>query len=194
MMGERSDRALDSFHYLKVPSSFGNLTIVWREDGGNPKVCQVFLPSEGSPMGSEARSAFVKASPASCSAITQLGEQIQRYLEGEVMDFDLNVIALEECPAFQQKVLVADYGIPRGWVSTYGRVARSLGCPAGGRAVGSALSHNPFPIIIPCHRVVRANLELGGFGESPGMKRALLELEGLKVSESGRVDTSRICY
>src|SRR5512139_2591067 len=113
MTAERPGRALDSFHYAKVPSSFGNLTIVWREDRGNPKVYQVFLPNEGSPTGSAARSGFIKTSPASCSTITQLGEQMQRYLEGEVTDFDLNVIALEECPAFQQKVLLADYGIPR---------------------------------------------------------------------------------
>ncbi len=110
------------------------------------------------------------------------------------MDFDPEVIALDRCSEFQKRVLLADHGIPRGWVSTYGRVAQSLGCRAGGRAVGGALSHNPFPIIIPCHRVVRANLELGGFRGGLGMKRALLELEGLKFSETGRVVTSRIYH
>ena len=134
------------------------------------------------------------ATPASCSAIADLGKRIQRHLEGEAVEFDLEIVALDTCSRFQQKVLLADYSIPRGWVSTYGRVARSLGCPAGGRAVGGALSHNPFPIIIPCHRVVRANLELGGFGGGLPMKRALLELEGLKFSETGQVLTDRIYY
>lgn len=185
---------MNSFHYIGLPSCFGTLAIVWRMDNAVPKVHRVFLPGEGSPIEATLRKASVKASAGSCPTIAQLGERIQSYLEGEAVDFDLEVIALEKCPAFQQRVLLADHGIPRGWVSTYGRVARSLGCPAGGRAVGGALSRNPFPIIIPCHRVVRANLELGGFGGGPGMKRALLELEGLKVSETGRVVTSRLCY
>jgi methylated-DNA-[protein]-cysteine S-methyltransferase len=143
---------------------------------------------------SGSREGFVNATPASCSAIGDLGRRIQGYLEGEAMKFDLDAIALDTCSGFQRKVLLVDYGIPRGWVSTYGRVGRSLGCPAGARAVGGALSHNPFPIVSPCHRVVRANLELGGFGGGLPLKRALLELEGLKLSESGRVFTDRIYY
>ncbi len=183
-----------SFHYVKVPSPFGELAILWRQDSGGPAVHRILLPNETDRARSGPPKGFVNATPALCSTIADLARRIQGYLEGKTVKFDLDAVALEGCSGFQQRVLLADYGIPRGWVSTYGRVARSLGCPAGGRAVGGALAHNPFPIIIPCHRVVRADLELGGFGGGLPLKRALLELEGLKLSESGRVLTDRIYY
>jgi len=183
-----------SFHYVKVPSPFGELAILWRQDSAVPKVHRILLPNETGGARSRPPKSCVNATPPSCSAIADLGRRIQGYLEGEAVKFDLDAIALDTCSSFQRKVLLADYGIPRGWISTYGRVARSLGCPAGGRAVGGALAHNPFPIVIPCHRVVRANLDLGGFGGGLPMKKALLELEGLKFSESGRVLTERIFY
>jgi methylated-DNA-[protein]-cysteine S-methyltransferase len=185
---------LKSFHYTKVPSPFGELAILWRQESGGPQVHRILLPNETGRAKFGWRKGFVKATPASCSVIADLVRRIQGYLKGEAVEFDLGAIALDTCSGFQRKVLLADFGIPRGWVSTYGRVARSLGCPAGGRAVGGALAHNPFPIIIPCHRVVRANLDLGGFGGGFPLKRALLELEGLKLSESGRVLTDRIYY
>ncbi len=185
---------MESFHYTKVPSPFGELDILWRQDSGGPQVHRILLPNETGRATSGPPKGLGNATPASCSVIADLGRRIQGYLEGEAVGFDLDAIALDACSGFQRKVLLADYGIPRGWVSTYGRVARSLGCPAGGRAVGGALAHNPFPIIIPCHRVVRADLELGGFGGGLPMKRALLELEGLKLSESGQVLTNRIYY
>jgi methylated-DNA-[protein]-cysteine S-methyltransferase len=53
-----------------------------------------------------------------------------------------------------------------------------LGKPGGARAVGGALVHNPFPIIVPCHRAVRSNGQLGGFQGGQKMKRALLEFKG----------------
>jgi methylated-DNA-[protein]-cysteine S-methyltransferase len=170
------------------------MAILWRQESGGPKVHRILLPSEGDLAGVTLQTALADVIPASCSTIAEIGKRIQRCLEGEAVEFDLNIIALDTCSRFQQTVLLADHSIPRGWVSTYGRVARSLGSPASGRAVGSALSHNPFPIVIPCHRVVRASLELGGFGGGLPMKRALLELEGLRFSDSGRVLTDRIYY
>lgn len=185
---------MKSFHYTKVPSPFGELAILWRQESGGPKVHRILLPNKTDQARPGLRNGFVNATPASCSVVASLGECIRLCLEGEAVEFDLDAIALDICSGFQRRVLMADYGIPRGWVSTYGRVARSLGCPAGGRAVGGALAHNPFPIVIPCHRVVRASLELGGFGGGLPMKRALLRLEGQKVSESGRLLTNRIYY
>jgi len=76
-------------------------------------------------------------------------------------------------------------------VSTYGRIANHLGIPGGARAVGQALARNPFPIIIPCHRAIGAGGDLGGFQGGAAMKRALLELEGVELSSSGRVETDR---
>jgi len=184
---------MKSFFTL-LPSAFGTLGIVWQETDKGPKVRRVFLPNEATAVEDFVQMTFVDASPQSCPAIAELGERIQRFLEGEAVGFELEIIALERCSEFQQRVLVAEYGIPRGWVSTYGRIARHLGIPGGARAVGGALARNPFPIIIPCHRAIRANGELGGFQGGQSMKRALLELEGIEFSPSGKVLTNRVHY
>jgi len=184
---------MKSFFTL-LPSAFGTLGIVWQETDKGPKVRRVFLPNEATAVEDFVQMTFAGASPLSCPAIAELGERIQCFLEGETVDFELEIIALERCSEFQQRVLVAEYRIPRGWVSIYGRIARHLGIPGGARAVGRALSRNPFPIIIPCHRAIRANGELGGFQGGQSMKRALLELEGIEFSQSGKVLTNRIHY
>jgi methylated-DNA-[protein]-cysteine S-methyltransferase len=138
--------------------------------------------------------AFAGESSLPRPAIKELGERVQSFLEGEAVDFGLGILALEECSEFQKRVLLAEYKIPRGWISTYGRIARYLGIPGGARAVGRALARNPFPIIIPCHRAIRTNGELGGFRGGLKMKQALLEFEGVEFSPTGKVLTDRIYY
>ncbi len=77
---------------------------------------------------------------------------------------------------FQQRVLQATANIPRGQVRTYGQIAEAVGAPRAARAVGTALARNPVPLIIPCHRVVRAGGKLGNYGAgSESMKRRILE-------------------
>jgi methylated-DNA-[protein]-cysteine S-methyltransferase len=185
---------LKSFYYELVPSAFGTLSVIWQKAEEKPKVYRIFLPDEEIPMEDVPGRTFVDVRPVSCPNIVELGKQIQSFLEGKTVNFELSIIALEECSEFQRTVLVAEHRIPRGWVSTYGRIARSLGMPTGARIVGRALSQNPFPIIIPCHRAIRANGELGGFQGGLRMKRALLEFEGVEFSPFGRVITNRIYY
>ncbi len=107
------------------------------------------------------------------------GDRVYRVLlpgetGGEPVRFTLGLLDLGQCPPFQRRVLLAEYGIPRGRVSTYGRLAAGLGAPGAARAVGTALARNPFPIIIPCHRTVRADGDPGGFrgGAPPKRGRA----------------------
>jgi methylated-DNA-[protein]-cysteine S-methyltransferase len=126
--------------------------------------------------------------------IARLAETIQRFVAGEAVGFDLSNVALDRCSDLQARVLRAEHRLPRGWVSTYGRVANHLGIPGGARAVGQALARNPFPIIIPCHRAIGAKGRLGGFQGGAAMKRELLELEGVGFSSSGRVLTHRVYY
>lgn len=75
--------------------------------------------------------------------------------------------------------------IPPGRVTTYGILARALGCPGAGRAVGALLRRNPCPERVPCHRVIRADGRPGGyFGGSPGgaeRKAAMLAAEGVDL-------------
>jgi len=181
-------------YYTLVPSSFGTLSIIWWEIDERPKVIRLLLPNEQGHVEDIIQRTFIGASLLSCPTIRQLSEQIKGFIKGEAVNFELNIIALEECSEFQRSVLLVEHKIPRGWVSTYGRIAQRLGIPKGARAVGRALSLNPFPIIIPCHRAIRSNGELGGFQGGLRMKRALLELEEVEFSQQGRVLTQQIYY
>jgi len=80
---------------------------------------------------------------------------------------------------FQRRVLELLRAFPRRRVLTYGGLARAVGCAGGARAVGRALATNPFPILVPCHRVVRADRALGGYVGGEWRKRRLLEVDGI---------------
>lgn len=81
---------------------------------------------------------------------------------------------------FERAVMLAVSEIPRGRVATYGEVARAISKEKAVRAVGNALAKNPYPIIIPCHRVVKSDLSLGGYSGGAEKKKKLLEKEGVK--------------
>jgi methylated-DNA-[protein]-cysteine S-methyltransferase len=119
---------------------------------------------------------------------------MQAYLGGEVVDLSLDLLEMGLCGAFQQRVLLAEYAIPRGSVSTYGRIAAHLDAPRAARAVGTALGRNPFPIVIPCHRAVRSDGALGGYRGGLPMKRALLQMEGIAFGPDGKVRVAGFHY
>ncbi len=83
--------------------------------------------------------------------------------------------------AFQKSVLTAVIQVPYGQTITYSRVAHLVGCPKAYRAVGTALANNPFPLIVPCHRVIKTDGSIGNFSGYGGerMKRKMLKLESL---------------
>src|SRR5208337_1843148 len=86
--------------------------------------------------------------------------------------------------SFQQKVLACTSKIPRGKTQTYAWVAHKSGSPRAFRAVGQALTSNPVPIFIPCHRVIAANNRLGGYGSGLSWKMNLLKSEGIHVRKT----------
>lgn len=99
--------------------------------------------------------------------------------EGRRVSVDLGGLT-----GFQRDVLEATRTIPRGEVRTYGWVAREIGRPGAVRAVGSALGHNPIPLVIPCHRVVQGDWRLGQYsGGGPDAKRRVLAFEGVEAGE-----------
>jgi methylated-DNA-[protein]-cysteine S-methyltransferase len=95
---------------------------------------------------------------------------------------DLRDIPLDDgrIHPFRRQVYAATRSILPGTTATYGEIARAIGFPDGARDVGAALSRNPFPIVVPCHRVIAANGALTGFSAAGGLatKRRMLELEG----------------
>ena len=98
---------------------------------------------------------------------------------------------------FEQRVYDALQYVPAGCVTTYGLLARHLGCRSA-QAVGQALRRNPFAPAVPCHRVIAADLHIGGFtgqrgGAAIRRKQALLAQEGVTFDAQGRLeDTQRI--
>jgi methylated-DNA-[protein]-cysteine S-methyltransferase len=178
------------YRSIVIPSEFGPITLIWGEGDGLPPVRRVFLAREGRlPL-----SGFPGLGPGSNSSMDSLRIDIERFLRGEDVVLDIGLCALGLCADFRRRVYLAEHGIPRGWVSTYGRVAARIGHPGAARAVGTALAQNPFPIIVPCHRAIRANGELGGFGGGLPMKEALLRGEGVEFVGPGRVDMKRVYY
>ena len=121
---------------LLVPSDFGTLRILWWETETGPKVSRVLLPGQQAMLRQDVRTASPAVNCPPSPAIAELGQQIEWFLKGEAVEFDLSLLALEECSEFQRRVLLAERQIPRGWVSTYGRIAKKLGVPRGARAVG----------------------------------------------------------
>lgn len=86
--------------------------------------------------------------------------------------------------AFNLRVYAIARAIPPGETSTYGEVARAMGEPGAARAVGKALGENPWPIVVPCHRVLGSSGSLGGFSGSGGAetKARLLTIEKARTS------------
>lgn len=118
--------------------------------------------------------------PEGSSALLQeAGRQLDAYFAGKLQQFNLP-LAPAGTP-FQQKVWQALRLIPYGETSSYGEVARKVGCPGGARAIGMANNRNPIAIIIPCHRVVGVRGDLVGFGGGLPIKVKLLELEGVTL-------------
>lgn len=98
--------------------------------------------------------------------------------------------------SFETEVYAATKRIPRGKVSTYKEVASAIGCGSS-QAVGQALKWNPFAPEVPCHRVIRSDLTLGGFaGQVDGpevlRKQSLLRREGVRITEGRLADPSQL--
>ena len=157
-------------------------------------VRQILLSRPGQPAQAALKEQFPDSVPSSCALIEDLAGSIAAFLDGAAVRFALEHVRLDLCPPFQQKVLLAEYGIPRGSVSTYRRIAAHLDVPGGARAVGNALATNPFPIVIPCHRAIRSDGSLGGYQGGLAMKRILLEQEGICLDERGRVMSPNLYY
>jgi methylated-DNA-[protein]-cysteine S-methyltransferase len=102
--------------------------------------------------------------------------ELDEYFAGRRRAFDLPV-DWSLVRGFAREVLRATAAIPYGGWSTYGAVAAAAGSPRGSRAAGNALGSNPIPIVIPCHRVLRAGGAMGGYTGGADRKRLLLDLE-----------------
>lgn len=101
------------------------------------------------------------------------------YAAGRRVTFDDIAIDTGGVPAFRRQVLDVCRAVPYGKTVTYAELASGAGRPRAVRAAGSAMSHNPLPILVPCHRVVRSDGGLGGYScpQGTSLKRRLLDME-----------------
>lgn len=106
----------------------------------------------------------------------ETARQLEEYFAGKRKVFDLPV-ALHGTD-FRIAVWRELMKIPCGETRSYGEIAAAIGKPNAGRAVGSAIGDNPLLIIVPCHRVIRADGSMGGFSAGTDMKKYLLDFEG----------------
>lgn len=110
-------------------------------------------------------------------ALTDAERQLQEYFAGTRSRFELPV-DLGGLSPFDRRVLETARTIPYGEVISYRELARRIARPQAARAVGNALGRNPVAIVVPCHRVVRSDGSLGGYGGGIAYKKKLLAIEG----------------
>jgi methylated-DNA-[protein]-cysteine S-methyltransferase len=111
---------------------------------------------------------------------SSLKRQLKSYFAGKKIKFR-EPLDLTGGTAFQRRVWKAMLKIPSGQTRSYGWLARQVGGKDKARSVGAACGANPIPIIIPCHRVIRENGGLGGYGGGLSVKKRLLEIEGAEI-------------
>ena len=111
-------------------------------------------------------------------------DEIVRLLQGEPLDLRSVELDQHQLPDFNRQVYDLARRVPPGATSTYGELARSLGDPLLARAVGQALGQNPFPIIVPCHRIVATGGAMGGFSAPGGVatKWRMLQIEQAPIA------------
>lgn len=105
--------------------------------------------------------------------------QLEEYFAGIRRSFDVPLSL--KGTEFQKKVWHALMEIPYGHTACYQEVAAMIGNEKASRAIGNANHHNPVVIIVPCHRVIKANGSIGGYGGGIERKKYLLNLEGIKL-------------
>jgi methylated-DNA-[protein]-cysteine S-methyltransferase len=159
-------------------TAIGRCGIAWGERG----IIGVQLP-EAQPAATRARlrrrfPGAVEAAPPPLAR--RAIARISALLDGEAVDLGDLLLDMEQLPAFQRRVLQVARSIPVGGTLTYGEIAARIGEPGAARAVGQALGANPFPLIVPCHRVLAAGGKPGGFSAPGGIatKLRLLATEG----------------
>lgn len=110
----------------------------------------------------------------------ELRDQLKRYAEGEPISFEqVQLVWPQPLTSFRRRVIAETRRIPWGQTLTYGELAARSGSPRAARAVGTVMSSNRFPFIVPCHRVVGSAGGLGGFTAPGGigLKERLLSME-----------------
>ena len=166
-------------NYAIVDTSLGKLLVAATSKG----ICAVNLANSDQELLKDLRSEY----PNAVISTAKLNSKFDFWVK-EIVDYldaarDLGELPLDiSMTAFQWKVLKALQAIPLGEVRSYSQVAKYIGKPKATRAVANVCASNPVPLVIPCHRVIRNNGDIGGYGMGVRRKRILLHNEGVDLS------------
>jgi methylated-DNA-[protein]-cysteine S-methyltransferase len=171
---------MSTLSYALFDTAIGPCAVAWGERG----LIGVQLP-EGDAAG--ARTRLQRRFPGAAEAapppaVAEAIEAMTALLDGEARDLSGIALDMDGIPEFRRRIYDILLTIPHGQTLTYGEVAARLGDPGAARVVGEAMGKNPFPIIVPCHRVVAAGGKLGGFSARGGAstKQRMLVIEHAK--------------
>lgn len=164
-------------------TAIGDCGIAWNERG----ITAIQLPEEGE---AQTRARLTARLPEAVEAtppeeVRHAIDDIVSLMDGKRTDLTGIALDYEGVPEFHHRVYEFIRSIPAGKTLTYGDVANILGMPGGAQAVGQAMGRNPFPIVVPCHRVLAAGGKDGGFSARGGVatKRRMLVIEGALADE-----------
>jgi len=161
--------------------------IVWQYAKGKPLIEKIILPCGRSKLLEKIKEEYPEINKNEKKIPGDIAGRILALYYGEKIKFNYASLNLAKLTNFSRRVLKQTCLIPRGQVATYSGLAMQIGSPRAARAVGTALANNPFPLVIPCHRVVRADGFAGGFGGGIKMKKALLEKEDVATNSKGQI-------
>jgi O-6-methylguanine DNA methyltransferase len=175
--------------YARMPSPIGELVVAWNGLG----VVTVEAAEDDAAFETAHRSRTGRVAYRADHLPERLASAITRRLEGDRrVRIDLDLRGHTE---FERDVWLKALEIPHGEVRPYGWIAAEIGRPKAVRAVGSALGHNPVPLIVPCHRVVRSDGLIGQYSlGGPENKRTILTSEGVDVPGLERLAAAGIRY
>jgi len=94
----------------------------------------------------------------------------------------------------EQKIYKKLLEVPKGKITTYGELAKAVGLKNGQRVVGKIMNKNPYPVIIPCHRVVMSTGKIGGYALGENIKTKLLNDEGIQIKNGKILDLENRVY
>ena len=94
----------------------------------------------------------------------------------------------------EEKVYKKLLEIPKGKVTTYGELAKAIGLKNGQRVIGRIMNKNPYPVIIPCHRVIKSNGKIGGYAWGEKIKAKMLSNEGIKIKNGKILDMKKTIH
>lgn len=168
--------------YDFVETPFGRVTAISGEIGLN----QISLPQSIPDHHQLLRDTGIVETERCPLLFSGLWEMMEGYFQGVPIDFRAIELDFTNVSRFMRLTWTACREIPVGETRSYSWLAGQIGKPTATRAVGQSMARNRFPFVVPCHRVISSDGGLGGFGSDrklKGMKRSLLELEGVNVSD-----------